>query len=328
MLKVPAPGSSPGRSSTRSQGWEDGFLLTNREKTEADTSQHFLAGSKQVQAFPDQRGRAVDPTPESTSESSLGIPEALASQRAGRACPRSRPEPRPQGLRANRRGDRAPAWDSSPTSGNAAVPRPPSRRYSVPRDRETTEPPSSPKPLKQPEPAPFLRGLRCPERLLRRQSLVSSWPWNLRSLSPNSLRPSSKQVRTFLRARNPYFSLMDPSISSPESSPLPAPCLQTHPPPYHRRQLRRQKSPTSDPRVAGASNYRDYISQEAPRGPRPPANRTAALFAASSRGPIRMREVRETFPRRLQWEAECRDRVFSWLETVGTERGGVSSGLL
>lgn len=52
LLKAPVPGSSPGRPSARSQGWgKTGFFLQTERKAEADTSQHFLAGSKHVQAF-------------------------------------------------------------------------------------------------------------------------------------------------------------------------------------------------------------------------------------------------------------------------------------
>lgn len=46
FLKAPASGSSPERPSSRNKNWEDGFLLTNGEKTQADTSSPEVSKSK------------------------------------------------------------------------------------------------------------------------------------------------------------------------------------------------------------------------------------------------------------------------------------------
>lgn len=54
------------------------------------------------------------------------------------------PVPAPEGLRANQRGDGAPARDPSPTSRNWAVASPRNRRVSVTTAAEKTEVPSFP----------------------------------------------------------------------------------------------------------------------------------------------------------------------------------------
>ena len=142
-----------------------------------------------MQAFPVQRGRAINPTAESTSESSLGIPEVLASQRAGAA----RPDTAPEGLWANQRGVGAPPTRPFPAHRAAG-----SASLQQGRKRSPLLPTLTQKPFKQPGLHPFSwsgsrgPGLGCPEWLPRQQLLLSDWPWNLGSPTLNALRPTSK----------------------------------------------------------------------------------------------------------------------------------------
>lgn len=90
----------------------------------------------------------------------------------------------------------------------------------------------TPKPFKQPGFSPFLgmgrgRDLRCPEWLLRQQLLMSDWPWNLSSLTPNFCAPSRSRSVPFCEPTTLLSLILDLSVSSPESSPLPTPSPDT-----------------------------------------------------------------------------------------------------
>lgn len=97
---------------------------------------------------------------------------------------------------------------------------------------------------------------------------------------------------------------MDRLVSSSETSPLPAPCLQTHPPLYHSRQLRcwnlrRQTREPLEPAAPGTTSPRKrragHVLQ--PIGPR-------LSSQPRSREPIKMWDW-EAFLPRLHWKAEC-----------------------
>lgn len=103
-------------------------------------------------------------------------------------------------------------------------------------------------------------------------------------------------------------------------SPLTSPRFQTHPPPYRSGQRSRRKHLTSDPSPGGS---RDYNSQEAPREPRPLANRAAALFAASV---SRCWEAGRRFFRGPSGGLSVSEGLASWLRREGGRSAFLRSG--